>query len=227
VIGTPRVHHRATDSTNLRARELAMAGAPHGTLVTAGEQSPGRGRQGRTWSAPPGRALLMSLVLRDPPECCPLDRAVAVAEVCGRPRRDQVAQRRPARRAQGRGHPRRGPPAGGLGGARHRPQRRPCGRTDLPEELRDRATGLEREPDEVETVLADLLAALDRRLPSPRGDARRLARARRAARREITWTGGTGVAAGVDERGRLLVDVAGGERLALDAGEVHLGRLSP
>ena len=39
MIGTPRVHHRRTDSTNERAKELAAAGAPHGTLVTADEQS--------------------------------------------------------------------------------------------------------------------------------------------------------------------------------------------
>ena len=52
----PRVHHRLTDSTNERAQELADAGAPHGTLVTADEQSAGRGRQGRAWTAPPGSA---------------------------------------------------------------------------------------------------------------------------------------------------------------------------
>ena len=40
-LGAPRVHHRRTDSTNARARELAAAGAPHGTLVTAGEQTAG------------------------------------------------------------------------------------------------------------------------------------------------------------------------------------------
>jgi len=54
MIGHPRVHHRLTDSTNERARTLAAAGAPHGTLVTADEQQAGRGRQGRAWSAPPG-----------------------------------------------------------------------------------------------------------------------------------------------------------------------------
>ncbi len=80
-LGTPRVHLRSTDSTNLRARELATRGAPHGTLVTAGEQSAGRGRQGRTWSAPAGRALLCSLVVRDPPELVPLMAGIAVAEV--------------------------------------------------------------------------------------------------------------------------------------------------
>ena len=82
-IGAPRLHLRLTDSTNSRARELALAGAPHGTLVTAAEQSAGRGRQGRTWSAPAGSSLLLSVVLRDPPQMLPLAAAVAVAEVVG------------------------------------------------------------------------------------------------------------------------------------------------
>ena len=57
MIGRPRVHHRR-DRLDQRARasELARAGAPHGTLVTADEQTAGRGRQGRAWSAPPGSA---------------------------------------------------------------------------------------------------------------------------------------------------------------------------
>ena len=45
MIGRPRVHHAVCDSTNERAKELAAAGAPHGTLVTAHEQTAGRGRQ--------------------------------------------------------------------------------------------------------------------------------------------------------------------------------------
>ncbi len=60
----PHHHHRRTDSTNDRARELAIAGAPSGTAVTATEQTAGRGRRGRRWSAPPGAALLCSLILR-------------------------------------------------------------------------------------------------------------------------------------------------------------------
>ena len=60
----PRAHLRVTDSTNDRARVLALAGAPSGTVVTAGEQTAGRGRHGRQWSTPPGAALLCSLVLR-------------------------------------------------------------------------------------------------------------------------------------------------------------------
>lgn len=62
--GTPHRHYRVTDSTNARARELVEAGAPGGTVVTADEQTAGRGRQGRSWTAPAGKALLYSAVLR-------------------------------------------------------------------------------------------------------------------------------------------------------------------
>ncbi len=62
--GDPHRHFRVADSTNARARELVEAGAPHGTVVTADEQTAGRGRQGRHWTAPPGKALLYSAVLR-------------------------------------------------------------------------------------------------------------------------------------------------------------------
>ena len=62
--GFPHRHYGRTDSTNTRARELAAAGSPHGTVVTAAEQTAGRGRQGRTWTAPPGSALLYSAVVR-------------------------------------------------------------------------------------------------------------------------------------------------------------------
>ena len=79
-LGRPRAHWRVTDSTNERARELAAAGAPHGTLVTADEQTAGRGRQGRAWSAAPRDAVLMSMVLREIRPELPLAAAVAVCE---------------------------------------------------------------------------------------------------------------------------------------------------
>jgi BirA family transcriptional regulator, biotin operon repressor / biotin---[acetyl-CoA-carboxylase] ligase len=82
-LGHPRVHLRSTDSTNDRARALAIAGAPHGTLVSARQQTAGRGRQGRRWSAPPGSSVLASLVLRSPPALLPLLAAVAVCDVIG------------------------------------------------------------------------------------------------------------------------------------------------
>jgi BirA family transcriptional regulator, biotin operon repressor / biotin---[acetyl-CoA-carboxylase] ligase len=55
--------HEALASTQERARELARAGTPHGTLVVAGIQTGGRGRLGRLWGSPAG-GLWMSFVLR-------------------------------------------------------------------------------------------------------------------------------------------------------------------
>ena len=55
--------HEEVSSTQERARELARAGAPHGTLVISKVQTGGRGRLGRRWDSPAG-GLWMSLVLR-------------------------------------------------------------------------------------------------------------------------------------------------------------------
>ena len=222
MIGAPRLHLRSTDSTNLRARELALGGAPHGTLVTAGEQTAGRGRQGRSWTAPAGRALLMSLVVRDPPSLLPLVAAVAVAEACGDearikwPNDVQLAGRKVAGILV-EGRPQEGWAVVGIG------LNIAVREADFPEELRDRATGMGLEPSDVERVLADVLAALDRHLGDT-DDALLDAWRQRDALlgREITWSKGRGVADGVDERGRLLVRTADGV-VALDAGEVHLG----
>jgi BirA family biotin operon repressor/biotin-[acetyl-CoA-carboxylase] ligase len=81
-LGAPRLHLARTDSTNERAKAIAKD-APHGLLITASEQTAGHGRQGRTWTAPPGEALLMSLVLHRWSELLPLAAAVAVAETAG------------------------------------------------------------------------------------------------------------------------------------------------
>jgi BirA family biotin operon repressor/biotin-[acetyl-CoA-carboxylase] ligase len=52
-----------TGSTNDDARDLAIAGAPEGTVVLAREQTKGRGRLGRAWESPSG-GVYASLVLR-------------------------------------------------------------------------------------------------------------------------------------------------------------------
>ena len=57
------------DSTNTRAKQLAKDGAPHGTLLIAGQQTGGRGRMGRTFQSPDGMGVYLSLVLR--PGCSP------------------------------------------------------------------------------------------------------------------------------------------------------------
>ena len=82
-LGHPRLHLRSIGSTNARARELAEAGAPHGTAVTGGEQTAGRARQGRGWATPPGSALAVSLVIRDPDPLLSLRAGLAVADLAG------------------------------------------------------------------------------------------------------------------------------------------------
>src|SRR4051794_41868444 len=82
-LGEPREHHETIGSTNERARELAEAGAAHGTLVTASEQTAGRGRQGRSWVTPAGTAIAASLVLREFDDLLPLRAGLAVADVAG------------------------------------------------------------------------------------------------------------------------------------------------
>ena len=63
-----------TDSTNLQLRQMAQAGAPHGSLCVAETQSAGRGRLGRAWHSPAGQGLWLSVLLRPdvPPERAPL-----------------------------------------------------------------------------------------------------------------------------------------------------------
>lgn len=51
-------------STNQTAKQLALAGAPHGSLVVAGGQTEGRGRLGRSFVSPPGKGVYLSMVLR-------------------------------------------------------------------------------------------------------------------------------------------------------------------
>lgn len=60
------VYLAETDSTNLRARDLAAGGAPEGTIVIAERQTAGRGRKGRSWFSPAGQGIYLSLILRPP-----------------------------------------------------------------------------------------------------------------------------------------------------------------
>src|ERR1051326_5424969 len=52
-------------STQDLARAAAASGAPDRSIFVAEYQRAGRGRQGRTWLAPPGTALLMSILFRE------------------------------------------------------------------------------------------------------------------------------------------------------------------
>jgi BirA family biotin operon repressor/biotin-[acetyl-CoA-carboxylase] ligase len=64
LVGRKAIYYGSIGSTNDVARELAVEGAPEGTLVIADEQMAGKGRLGRRWLAPPGTSLLMSLLFR-------------------------------------------------------------------------------------------------------------------------------------------------------------------
>lgn len=227
MIGEPRIHHEVTDSTNERARELAGEGAAHGTLVTADEQTAGRGRQGRTWTAAPGEALLMSVVVRDlePRHALlPLMAALAVCESAEAVADVSCAIKWPndvwvdRRKLSGilvEARPAAGWAIVGIG--------LNTGVSQFPEELRETATTLQLSSPEV--ALDPLLASLDRWLVADEADILAAWRERDALLGEtVRWQDGEGTARGVDDTGSLLVETTTGELIALGAGEVHLQR---
>ena len=223
MIGSPRVHHRLTDSTNGRAKALAEAGALHGTLVTADEQTAGRGRQGREWTAPPRSSVLMSVVLRELDEFLPLTAAVAVCEALPveatvKWPNDVWIERRKVAGILVEGRPHEGWAVLGIG--------LNVTTDSFPAELADTATslrlaGVDHTP---ESMLDALLGSLDRWLRAPPDSVLAAWRGRDALMGErVRWSDGEGVADGIDDSGALLVDTRNG-RVTLDAGEVHLLR---
>ncbi len=236
-LGAPRHHFAETGSTNDEARRLAREGAPHGTTVTADQQSAGRGRQGRPWVVPAGQALLVSVVLRDLPQLplLPLAVAVAVAETIGDDAR--IKWPNDVVRVDGDGSLRKfagilceGRPGDGWAvvGVGLNVAVDPAA---LPPEVAERATAMGLTPDDREPTLGRLLDRLaeaiawDPATLLDRWSARDVLRGR-AVRWERPGAdgGGRGEAVGVDASGRLLVRQPHGVVAALDAGEVHLLR---
>lgn len=223
MIGSPRVHHRLTDSTNERAKLLAAAGSPHGTLVTADEQTAGRGRQGRAWTAPPRSALLMSVVLRELSEVLPLTAAVAICEAmpagCAiKWPNDVWIDGRKVAGILVEGRPRDGWAVLGIG--------LNVTTEAFPAELAQTATSLRLAGVETdaESVLADLLRSLGKWLGAAPETVLKVWRSRDALEGErVRWADGEGIASGIDEGGGLVVETGSG-RVTLDAGEVHLLR---
>jgi len=268
--GAPHRHFRVTDSTNARARELVEAGAPHGTVVTAAEQTAGRGRQGRTWTAPSGKALLYSAVLRPLDErhlLLPLSIPIAVCEAAEElapgvecaikwPNDIWINERKLAG-VLIEAKPQDGWAVIGVG------LNLTIEPNEFPPDLRETAVSLSASTEEGGESPRRCLAKRPRRGNSRReaaadftaegGDghsARRLPtplaatevvshhltrwveadpaatldawRSRDALRgREVSWADGSGVADGIEDSGDLVV-VAGGDRVVLGAGEVHL-----
>jgi BirA family biotin operon repressor/biotin-[acetyl-CoA-carboxylase] ligase len=221
-LGRPRRHLRVTTSTNDRARALAAAGAPHGTIVTAGAQTAGRGRQGRTWTAPAGSSLLLSLIVRDFDGLLPLRAGLAVAALAGPAARvkwpnDVLVDGRKVAGILAEGRPQEGWAVLGIG------LNAALKLEDLPPDLRATAATLGRSPGDIDAVLAELLDGLATWLTAPVDQALEALRERDALLdRPVTWASGDGIGAGIDDAGRLLVRRADGAETTLDAGEVHL-----
>jgi BirA family biotin operon repressor/biotin-[acetyl-CoA-carboxylase] ligase len=239
VIGRPHRHFRRTDSTNERAKELAVAGAPGGLVVTADEQSAGRGRRGNAWFGPAGGSLLYSALLRpfqpDRSPLLPLAVPIAVCQAAESvaPVRCQVKWPNDVwideRKLAGvlvEARPEEGWAVIGVGLNVAIP---PEG---FPADLRGTATSLI--PSEAEgglppggasslsAVLNALNEALDTWVRAGDDEILNAYRPRDVlAGRQVSWDGGQGTAREVDERGHLVVDTGAGE-VTLGAGEVHL-----
>jgi BirA family transcriptional regulator, biotin operon repressor / biotin---[acetyl-CoA-carboxylase] ligase len=225
--GSPRRHLRSTDSTNDRARELVEAGAPSGAVVTAAEQTAGRGRSGRRWSAPPGKALLVSATLhpldarhRLLPLAVPLavcDAIEVLAPVrCGVkwPNDIWIEERKVAGvLIEAR------PPEWAVIGAG---VNLAIEAEEFPGDLRWPATSVGHGVD-ADGMLGALCAGLDTWVDARPELVIDEFRERDAlAGREVSWEKGAGIAAGIDDDGNLVVEREGGEREALGAGEVQL-----
>jgi BirA family biotin operon repressor/biotin-[acetyl-CoA-carboxylase] ligase len=250
--GEPHEHFERIDSTNTRARELAAEGAEHGTIVTAAEQTAGRGRQGRVWTAPPGKALLYSAVVRPLEErhlMLPLAVPLAVCEAAEELRpglecgvkwpNDVLVDGRKLAGILVEARPQDGWAVVGVG------LNLSISPEEFPPDLRATAVsifdssagGLGESPRSLPAVAPSgspqthltATEALNRRLahwveaePETVLTAWRQRDALRG--REVAWEGGSGVADGVDDRGYLLVVTPDGNRVAVGAGEVHLTR---
>jgi BirA family biotin operon repressor/biotin-[acetyl-CoA-carboxylase] ligase len=206
--------------------------------VVAEEQTAGRGRQGRSWAAPRGRALTLSALWRldGSFELLPLAVALAVCEACESitpvrcrikwPNDVWIGERKLA---------------GILIETRPRERWALIGiglnvetsESEFAPELTGTATSLRIEseqPVDRNGVLAALLDALEARLGMPGEGADSVLAAYRERDllrgRRISWTTGatmdSGEAQGIDESGNLVVFTDGGDRVTLGAGEVHL-----
>jgi BirA family biotin operon repressor/biotin-[acetyl-CoA-carboxylase] ligase len=232
--GRPHLHLRSTDSTNERARELAVAEAPSGTVVTADEQSAGRGRHGRVWSAPAGAALLYSAVLRPLDErhaLLPLAVALAVCDAIESvaplhcrvkwPNDVWIGESKVAGvLIEAR------PPDWAVIGVGVNVA---IGDDEFASDLRWPATSVGRGVG-VSEVQQALNEALTARVEGSHEQTLSDFRVRDAlVGREIGWAGagsavddGSGVARGIDELGNLIAETREGERLVLGSGEVSL-----
>ena len=230
--GRPYVYEESAEST----QRLLSADMPEGAVAVADEQTGGRGRQGRSWQAPPGTSLLVSVLLkpsrkRNVPELSlvgglataeAVERATGLAAQIKWPN-DVMLNRRKVAGVLAEATP----DAVVLGIGLNVNQ----GRDELPGDARVAPAslytidGVRRERP---GVLADLLGALERNydLWAEGGldalydgvGARDFLRGRK-----VDLDGRTGTGIGIDRHGRFELDL-GGERKTIESGELSFER---
>ena len=228
MIGTPRRHKPECESTQL----LLGPDDPEGAIATTDHQTAGRGRLGRQWVEAPGTSVLVSVLLRPPPERraaeLTLVAGVATAVVAERATglaaqikwpNDVMLDRRKV--SGGIAELRDGAVVLGIGlNVNQTPEQLPADAKSPAGSLRS-ITGVERDR---ESILADLLGELDARytawldggLDALYDDlgARDFLRGRR-----VSVDGVEGTAQMIDRSGRLAVATASGP-LLVESGEV-------
>jgi BirA family biotin operon repressor/biotin-[acetyl-CoA-carboxylase] ligase len=198
-------------------------------VVTAREQTAGRGRVGRVWTAPEGKALLYSAILRPLDQrhlLLPLSVPLAVcaaAEILRPDARCMVKWPNDVwldgRKLAGiliEAKPQQGWAVIGVGlNLSIEPH-------EFPDDLRQPATSLGGGVTP-QQARHELDAQLDRWACADEEAVLAEWRGRDGLRgREVSWEDGSGVASGIDDRGNLIVVVPGGDSVSLGAGEVQL-----
>ena len=228
-LGRPRLDVDECDST----QALVDASMPEGALVVANHQTAGRGRLGRTWEAPPGTALLCSLLLKPPAERNPpelsLVAGVAVADAVERTVGLAVQLKWPndvmLRRQKVAGclaEARNGAIVLGIGVNVNQT------REQLPEGAGSLRTLTGREWDR-EALLAALLEDLERRYSDWRAEGldgiyEGLAPRDFLRGRRVSIDGTTGIASRITRTGALEIAIGHGDVITVDSGEVAYER---
>ena len=226
--GRPYRYETSCESTQL----LLDASLPEGAAAVCDEQTAGRGRLGRVWQAPPGTALLCSVLLRPPSDRNPaelslvggiavadaVEQALGLAAQIKWPNDVMVNRRKVAgvlAEARGEGI------VLGMGiNVNQTREQLPAGARAPASLLTVDGVRRERAP-----ILADLLELLELHYDRWREGgldaiydflgARDFLRGRR-----ISVDGESGTAVGIDRSGRLEVELGGGRRL-VESGEIH------
>jgi len=224
-LGEPRLDVESCEST----QQLVDVSLPEGAIVVADHQTAGRGRLGRSWDAPPGKALLVSILLKPPPERhapeLSLVAGVAVADTVERSTglavqlkwpNDVMLRRRKVAGLLAEAHDGAVVLGIGLNVNQSRDELPPSAGSLLT------LTGREWRRDQ---LLDSLLADLERTYAAWRSGGLDAVYEGLAPRdflrgRRVSVNGTSGVATKIDRQGRLEIEVGHGDVVAVESGEV-------